>query len=186
MKFFFVQAALMLCAFAANAQEKAMRLHKTDATYTLTRVSELSKISFLSIAGQGKAMIVNTVNSETVAVLIENRPEVTVSDGCLTVTSKSADCPVTIEINDICEIKFEDTASSSISAKTVGIVCSILPNTALFRGVPENTNIRICTVDGRSVPVQKCVGGELRLTRSKFGSGIYIVRIGTFVAKITI
>lgn len=186
MRKFFAFAAFMLCALAGNAQEKAMRVQKTDATFTLTRVSELSKISFLSIADKEKVLIVNTSVSDPIIVLIENQPEVTVSEGCLVITSKSVDSPVKIEIDDISEIKFGDASSASLSAPAVGIVCQLLPEAAIFKGVPENADIRICTIDGRNVPVQKCVDGELCLTRSILGKGIFVVRIGAFVTKITL
>jgi len=46
--------------------------------------------------------------------------------------------------------------------------------------------IKVCTIDGRIVPIPHCAGGELRLTRASLGSGIYIVRIGAFATKITL
>ena len=46
--------------------------------------------------------------------------------------------------------------------------------------------IKVCTIDGGIVPIPRCTGGELRLTRASLGPGIYIVRIGTFATKITL
>lgn len=186
MKKFCTSAALILCALAGNAQEKAMHVRKNDATHTLTRLSEIKKISFLSIDDHDKAMVVSTVTAPEVTVLIEEQPEMTVSDGCLVISLKSDNNPVKFEINDIREIKFRDTAQSAIYAPAAGIVCTLRPGYAVFKGIPENTNVRVCSIDGHSMPVQECAGGELRLTRSMPGTGIFIVRIGTFVTKITL
>ena len=48
-----------------------MCIHKTDGTYALTRVAELTKISFLSIDDPGKGLIVVTSVADPVSVLFE-------------------------------------------------------------------------------------------------------------------
>lgn len=123
MKKFYALAVFTLCALTANAQEKTMRVQNTDGTYTLTRVAEISRISFLSVADRGKAMIVSTVDSDPVTVLFEAQPEVTVSEGSLIISSKSTDTPVRIEINDISEIRFGEDISMSVPVATADIVC---------------------------------------------------------------
>lgn len=49
-----------MCMQVGYAQEKAMRVQKTDNTSTLTRVAEIDKVSFLNV--QGNSMLVHTTN----------------------------------------------------------------------------------------------------------------------------
>lgn len=178
--------ALLLCTMAVNAQEKAMCVQMNDSSSTLTRVAELKKITFLSIADKGKALLVNTIGGNHATILLDDQPEVTVAAGSLIVTSKAADSPVKIEIDSIATMKFGDASSTKVSALTAGIICSLQQGTATFKGIPSNTMIKVCTIDGGIVPIPRCTGGELRLTRASLGPGIYIVRIGTFATKITL
>lgn len=179
-------ATLALCALVANAQEKTMCIHKTDGTYALTRVAELTKISFLSIDDPGKGLIVVTSVADPVSVLFEQQPEVTVSDGKLIVTSKSAANNVEIEIDNVTELKFGTPASLSIPDADMGIVCVLQPGAALFRSIPDGVAAEICSIDGRTMPAPAIANGELKLSADTLGAGIYIVRIGTFTAKVTL
>lgn len=163
-----------------------MCVHKTDGTYTLTRVAELNKISFLSIADPDRKLIVGTTVSDPVTVFFGDRPEITVSDGKLVVASKAADSPVEIEIDNVTEIRFDKATSVSSTGEAGGIVCVLQSGAALFRGIPEDAVPEVYTADGRSVPVPPCAGGEMLLSRQKTGSGIFVVRIGTFTTKITL
>ena len=178
--------ALLLCTMAVNAQEKAMCVQMNDSSSTLTRVAELKKITFLSIADKGKALLVNTIGGNHATILLDDQPEVTVAAGSLVVTSKAADSPVKIEIDSIATMKFGDASSTKVSVLTAGIICSLQQGTATFKGIPSNSMIKVCTIDGGIVPIPRCTGGELRLTRASLGPGIYIVRIGTFATKITL
>ena len=65
--------ALLLCTMAVNAQEKAMCVQMNDSSSTLTRVAELKKITFLSIADKGKALLVNTIGGNLIVKVRESR-----------------------------------------------------------------------------------------------------------------
>ncbi len=187
MKKLLAMATLALCTLSGFAQtEKTMCVQKTDGTYALTRVAELSKISFLSIGDPGKGLIVSTSVAEPVGVFFEDSPEVTVSAGKLIVASKSAASPVEIEIDNITEITFGTPASVSAPGRDSGIVCVLQSGAALFKGIPEGRVAEICGVDGRIVPAPAVTGGELRLDSDSLGKGIFIVRIGTFTTKVTL
>ncbi len=179
-------AALALCALVANAQEKTMRVHKTDGTCALTRVAELTKISFMSIDDPGKGLIVVTSGSDPVAMLFEQQPEITVGDGKLIVTSKSAADNVEVELDNVNEIKFGVPASLSTPGTDTGIVCVLQPGAAVFKFIPDGAVVEICRIDGSAVPVCSITDGELKLSGDTLGAGIYIVRIGTFTAKVTL
>ena len=55
---YFTLLAMTLCMQTGYAQEKAMRVQKTDSTSTFTRVAEIDKVSFLNV--QGNTMYVHT------------------------------------------------------------------------------------------------------------------------------
>ena len=57
---YFTLLAMTLCMQTGYAQEKAMRVQKTDSTSTFTRVAEIDKVSFLNV--QGNTMYVHTTN----------------------------------------------------------------------------------------------------------------------------
>ncbi len=179
-------ATLALCALVANAQEKTMRVQKTDGTYALTRVAELTKISFLSINDPGKGLIVATSVSDPVVMLFEQQPEVTVSDGKLVVASKSAADNVEIELENVTEIRFGTPASLSAPNTDMGIVCVLQPGAAVFKSISDGIAVEICRIDGRTVPAHAITDGELKLSGDTLGAGIYIVRIGAFTAKVTL
>lgn len=182
-------AAAALCALAVHGQEKTLCVQKTDGTCTLTRVAELSRISFLSVGDQGRQLVVRTTgDAGPVTVELEDQPELTVAEGRLVVASRKAGEPVEIEIDNIAEIRFSQggTGIGDAGSGAQGITCVLQRGAALFRGIPEGAAVRVCTADGRSVAVPACPGGEMRLSRELLGRGIYIVRIGAFTTKITL
>ena len=161
-------ALLSLCAFAGNAQEKVMNIVKTDGTRIQTRVEELKQISFLTVSEGGEGLVVKTIGGGTASILFEESPVVTIQKGKLTIKPKTTDA-VEFEITDIEEIVF-------------GII--LQNGGALLKGIPEGTEPRIYTIDGRTVPTPPLHNGELRLSRNTLGTGIFIVKVGTFSTKI--
>ena len=174
-------ATLSLCALSVQAQEKVMNIQKTDGTIAQTRVADLKQISFLSVDEGGQGLLVNTLGGETVAVLFETNPVVTVSNGKLTVKPKS-ESAVEFEISDIAEIQF-GKESTGISAPE-GFAFVLQDGGALLRDIPKGVKPRVYSLDGRSLPTPPLADGELRLNRATLGTGIVIVKVGTFSTKI--
>ncbi len=178
-----VVATLFLGVLSGQAQEKVMNIQKTDGTTAQTRVADLKQISFLTVDEGGQGLLVKTTGGETTAVLFETNPVVTISDGKLIVKSSSADA-VEFEITDITEILFGDASDASAISKLEGFACVLQDGGVLLRGIPTGVKPRVFSIDGRSFPTPPFMGDELRLTRATLGTGIFIVKVGTFSTKI--
>jgi hypothetical protein len=176
-------ATIFLSALSGQAQEKVMNILKTDGTKTQTRVADLNQISFLSVAESGQGLLVKTLGGETVAVLFETNPVITISNSKLTVNSSSADA-MEFEITDIAEISFGEAADVTAINELKGFSCILQDACVLLRGIPKNVIPRVYSLDGRSLPTPPFQGEELRLSRTSLGPGIFIVKVGTFSAKI--
>lgn len=176
-------ATLSLCAFAGNAQEKVMNILKTDGTRIQTRVEELEQISFLTVSEGGEGLVVKTVGGGTASILFEESPVVTVEKGKLVIKPKTTDT-VEFEITDVEEIVFGKKDDETAISKPEGFGFVLQNGGAVLKGIPEGTEPRICTIDGRAIPTPPLHNGELRLSRSTLGTGIFIVKVGTFSTKI--
>lgn len=183
MKKILIATTLFLSALSCQAQEKVMNILKTDGTTTETRVAELDEISFLTVEQGGQGLLVKTTGGETSRVLFEANPVVTISSGKLIVKSTAADA-IEIEITDIAEILFGDASDPAAINHLKGFECILQDGGALLRGIPEGMKPRVYTIDGRCLPTPPHSNGELQLNRSTLGSGVYIIKVGTFTTKI--
>ncbi len=180
-----VMASLCLGTLPCMAQEKVMNIHKADGSVSQTRVADLKQISFLTIDEGGEGLLVKTLDGQTTSILFEANPVVTFADGKLMVKPSQEDA-VEFEIADIAEIQFGDVSDASSIRGTEGFSCVLQENGVLLRGIPKGTKPQVCTLDGRSLPTPSVQGDELRLSRAALGSGVFIVKVGTFSAKIMI
>ena len=178
-----VVAFLLLGIPSGRAQEKVMNIMKTDGTTAQTRVAELKQISFLTVDAAGQGLLVKTLDGETAAILFETNPVVTVSSGKLTVKSDTAN-PTQFVIADIAEILFGDASDPTPLSELEGFACVLQDGGVLLRGIPDGVKPLVCTIDGRSLPTPSFSGGELRLSRAALGTGIFIVKVGSFSTKI--
>ena len=183
MKRTFVLAMLLLGALSGQAQEKVMNVVKTDGTTAQTRVAELKQLSFLTVEEGGQGLIVKTTNGDTVGVLFETNPVVTVSNGKMIVKSSSVDA-VEFEITDIAEILFSKASDDMAINELKDFDFVLQEDGALLRGIPKGVTPRVYSLDGRTLPTPPFLGSELRLSRTTLGSGIFIVKVGTFTIKI--
>jgi len=183
MRRLFIVMTLFLGALAMQAQEKVMNILMTDGTSTQTRVAELTQISFLTVDEGGQGLLVKTVSGETVAVLFETNPVVTVANGKLVVTPASAEA-MEFEITDIAEIIFcNDSDPMGIDAvKNFDYV--LQDGGVLLRGIPESTKPYVYSIDGRCLPTPLMHNGELFLSRETLGTGIFIIKVGSFATKV--
>lgn len=66
-----------------------------------------------------------------------------------------------------------------------GIACMAQADGVIFTNIPANTKALVFSLDGRTTPVQTVgADGTLTLSRSELGTGIFIVKIGTFTSKV--
>ena len=169
--------------FGASASEKVMNILKTDGTCTQTRVADLSQISFLTVDEGGQGLVVKTLGGETAAVLFETNPIVTISNGKL-IVKPSSDEAVEFEITDIAEILFRKASDDMAINELKDFDFVLQEDGALLRGIPKGVTPRVYSLDGRTLPTPPFLGSELRLSRTTLGSGIFIVKVGTFTIKI--
>lgn len=178
-----ISATLLLGALTGMAQEKVMNIQKTDGTSSSIRVAELKQISFLTIDEGVQGLLVKTTGGQTTAVCFETNPVVTIAKGSLTVKQSVGD-PVVVELTEIEEIVFGDASNADAIGQVEGFACVMQEGGALLRGIPEGTVPHIYKPDGSMLPTPPFRGGELRLSRETLGTGIFIVKVGTFTAKI--
>ena len=178
-----VVATLFLGVLSGKAQEKVMNILKTDGTSTQTRVADLKQISFLTVDEGGQGLLIKTLGGETAAILFKTNPVVTISSGKLTVKSSSADA-VEFEITDIAEILFGEASDPTAIRELKGFACVLQNGGALLRGIPKGIKPHVYSLDGRSIPTPPFSNGELQLNRATLGTGIFIVKVGTFSTKI--
>lgn len=183
MRKIFIVATLALGSFAVQAQEKVMNIVKTDGSIVQTRLADLKQISFLTIEEGGRGLLLKTTDGETVSVLFEANPVVTISSGKLIVKSTLPDA-VEIEIGSIEEIQFGEASDVNAIEDIKGFACILQDNGALLRGVPEGAFPKVYSLDGKVMPVPPVRNGEIFLNRNTLGSGIFIVKVGRFSAKI--
>lgn len=177
--------AFLLCALSGKAQEKVLNVQNVDGTTTQTRVADLDQISFLTVDQGGQGLLVKTLGGEIVGVLFETGPIVTISNGKLLVKPDTGES-VEFEISDIAEIQFGDAREYTGITPVKAFSYVLNDGGALLRGIPEGVKPRVYTVDGRSIPAPAVSGGELHLDRSTLGTGVFIIKVGTFSTKIKI
>ncbi|MBD5224761.1 MAG: hypothetical protein HDS68_02175 [Bacteroidales bacterium] len=183
MKKYLIIPAFILCALSATAQEKVMNVQKADGSSNSIRVAELKNISFLAGEEGNQGMLIKRTDGKTTAVLFKSNPEVTVSDGKLIIKS-SAPEQSEIEISDIAEIAFGDGSDSVGKIERNDLVCVVYDDGISLRGIPMDTEPLIYSIDGQLMATPTCRNGELNLSRLTLGSGIFIVKVGSFATKI--
>lgn len=176
-------ASVLLAALSGQAQEKVINVLKTDGTSSRTRVADLTQISFLTREGGSQGLLVKTQDGETVAVLFETYPVVTVSDGKLIVKSVSAEIKE-FEITDIAEILFGDTSEVTAISRHEGFACLLQDGGITLRDIPVGVEPCIYTISGRKLPTPPFADGVLQLNQATLGTGIFIVKVGSFSIKI--
>lgn len=176
-------ATLFLGALSVQAQEKVMKIQKSDGTIAQTRVADLKQISFLSVEEGIKGLLIKSLDGREAAVLFEANPKVTIASGKLTMKSNSA-ADIVFEVEDIAEISFDEEAIATSIGDMKDFDCMFQNDGTLLRNIPQGVTPSVYAVDGRKLPTPPMKDGELQLNRSTLGSGVFIVKIGSFTTKI--
>ena len=117
---------------------------------------------------------------------LNDRHRVTFLAGKLQVkTTQTAD-PVLFDLDDIREISLGTVSGIDDAAEVSGIVCRSESGSVTFSGFAPGTPAAVFTADGRPVQPTLSDGAELTLSRNVQGTGVYIVKIGTFAAKVAL
>lgn len=183
-----VVATLFLGALASQAQEKVMNVRKTDGTTLQTRVADLKQISFLNLDETGKGLTLKTFSGETAAIRFEANPTVTVSGSNTTsklvIKSGTPTETMTFEIANIAEIQFAEGETIDAISEVKGFSFVMQDGCAVLRDLPEGVQPGVYTLEGLALPAPPVHDGELRLSRATIGTGTFIVKVGSFSAKI--
>lgn len=183
MKNLLIISALMLASLPGMAQEKVMVVQKTDGTDSRIRVADLDRISFLSIDDSSRGISVKKTDGSTTSVLFSSKPVITIANSKLIVKPSAAD-PTEIELDDIDEIAFGDNLDAIDMTGSDSPAIEIASDGIIVRGIPAYAEPEVYSLDGRSLPAPKSVNGEMKLNRTTLGSGFFIVKAGSFSAKI--
>lgn len=134
-----------------------------------------------------EGLTVTPATGDSVTFLFDHEPEVTFLAGKLQVkTTQTAD-PVLFDLDDIREISLGTVSGIDDAAEVSGIVCRSESGSVTFSGFAPGTPAAVFTADGRPVqPTLSADGAELTLSRNVQGTGVYIVKIGTFAAKVAL
>lgn len=175
--------ALSFAALSVQAQEKVMNIQKTDGTVAQTRVADLKEISFLASEAGTQGLVVTTLGGQTATVLFETNPVVTISSGKLLVKSAVAET-VEFEITDIAEIRFTPSSNGAGISDLQVFACVMQNGGVVLRGISREAVPCVYTLDGRLLPTPPFANGQLLLDRTALGTGMFIVKVGTFTTKI--
>lgn len=150
-------------------------------------------LGVLGVRGGVEALHIHSTSRGVVTVLLADGPVLTFNnDRSLTVEapSKPGIEPVVLDFDDIekCEYGAQGDYSSvrEMAGETMSAITVALDSDGVtFAGIPEGTFVEVYSIQGLPVKSEKSVSGSYRLERSSLGHGVYIVRIGVFVTKLS-
>lgn len=131
------------------------------------------------------ALVVTPTSGEPVTFIFDDKPEVSFLAGKLQIVTAKDDTPVTFDIDDIAAISFDTTSGTDQLPAASTICCRSNASEITFYNIPAGTPAAVYTATGMQV-LATVAHDTLTLDRSAFASGVYIVKIGTFTAKIAL
>ncbi len=140
-------------------------------------------ITFAASAAESIALRVIPTSGEPVTFLLDTKPEVQFSGQTLVISSTAQPVGVRFEMDKVDNIDFT-TVTALNEMEQPGITVTYATGMVTFANIPADTDISVYTTDGRCV-TQTRATGEFSLSVSDLAAGIYIVRVGTFVTKIS-
>lgn len=181
---FFLLAVLAAAASNLSAQSKMVRLHLADGTSKYTSVAGLEKISFLAPDVADRGLTLNLADGSRVGVYFCDEPAITFTDGGFRLSSAALD-PVEVSFDNVSDITVGTVAAvESVGSENLMIICELNPGEVLFRGLPAGVAAEVYSIDGRLETSVAAASGEVSLSRDAFASGVHIVKIGSYTAKI--
>lgn len=111
-------------------------------------------------------------------------PAITFTDGGFRLSSAALD-PVEVSFDNVTDITVGTVAAvESVGSENLMIICELNPGEVLFRGLPAGVAAEVYSIDGRLETSVVAASGEVSLSRDAFASGVHIVKIGSYTAKI--
>ena len=130
-----------------------------------------------ALLAQVNAVVVNMTDGTKTVFLLAEEPVITYSENNLIVRTASKE--VSVPVTSITSVTLEDRSSATKieSAPTADGV--------LFRQLPAGSEIRVFTVDGKSVCTQKADGdGSVGLDLSRLPKGVLIIKTPAATIKV--
>lgn len=157
----------------------------------------LMLLSAFTMSAALTALHIHTASRGVVTLLLEDEPELTFNEDrsiTVEVTSPSAEPtePINLSFDDVEGCTYgdandyvEDGVSSAVVDNDNEIVIHFDGNLVIFDGVPQSLTAEVYSLNGTKVANVPAMDGTVSLDRSTLGRGVYIVRIGTFVTKLS-
>lgn len=140
------------------------------------------------------ALHIHTASQGVITLLLENEPELTFNDDRSITVEVKADptaAPVSISFDDVQSCDYGEKDKYSGVAKTDvdsgdAICVKIGAEAVVFTGIADNAQVEVYNISGFRVISKASVDGAFTLRRDAVGHGVYIVRIGKFVTKLSL
>lgn len=140
------------------------------------------------------ALHIHTASHGVITLLLEDEPELTFNeDRSITVEVKADPTaePVSISFDDVqsCDYGEKDKYSgiTKTDANPGDAICvKIGAEAVVFTGIADNAAVEIYNISGNRVISEASADGAFSLRRDIVGHGVYIVRIGKFVTKLSL
>ena len=149
--------------------------------FLLSIVATLTWLSASALDG----LTITPFTGDPVTFLYSQEPDISFIGKSLKITTIGSEAPVTLDMDNIKEITLGKSAGVEDLKDVQGIACMAQADGVIFTNIPANTKALVFSLDGRTTPVQTVgADGTLTLSRSELGTGIFIVKIGTFTSKV--
>ena len=141
------------------------------------------------IAGTGLAMAAGLIltphSGEPVTFIFESQPEISFLANHLQIKSTDADQPVSFELDDIESISFDNNVGvESLDSDQAQLYCTYDGDGAHFHNIAPGSSVAVYNVSGLQLENIKASEDVFHVTRSKFGKGVFIVKINNITSKI--
>lgn len=142
------------------------------------------------------ALHIHTASQGVITVLLDNEPTLTFNDDrsvTIATTGDETQPPVQLDFDDIESCEYGDAndytpgSINSIADETVpSITVSLDAAGVTFANLPGNATVEIYGINGMLVHTNTPGTDTYSIDRSSLQRGIYIVRIGRFVTKLSL
>ena len=142
------------------------------------------------------ALHIHTVSNGVITVLLDNEPILQFNNDrsiTITVSDQTGQDLIRLDFDDIKKCEYGDKddytlneVNDIVQDLTPAITVSIVGGDITFGNLPDCAEIEIYNLGGKRVFNTSGVGSTYRLDRSGLSHGIYIVRIGFFVTKLSL
>lgn len=142
------------------------------------------------------ALHIHTSSQGVITLMLDEQPELTFNDDrSITVAVKADETvsPISISFDEVESCNYGDkddyssvTAPGSDAAAESSVTVKIGADAVVFSGIADNAAVEVYTIAGVRVADGTATDGTYILRRDSLPHGVYIVRIGKFVTKLSL